>query len=436
MTVSLAFTVALVAITFLAFFGLPMGLAMISGSILYLLMRGQDMGIAAEQFLNGMYSNYIMLAVPLFILAAEIMNSGSLSDRLLKWCDALVGRFRGGLAQVNVLQSIVFAGMSGSAVADAAGSGKMMQHMMTKDGKYTPSYAAALTAATAVIGPIIPPSIPMVLYALVADTSIGYLFLGGLVPGLLMSLFLMVQIGVTARIKKFPVEPPVPLRQLPKMTWEALPVLMMPVVLMWGIYGGVTTPTEAAAVAAAYALVVSIVVYRSVRAGDFYRSLLTSAKTTASIGMLIAGALVFNYVVTIENVPRSLSMLLLSWDLDPLTFLIIVNIILLILGCVLEGTTILLVIVPVLIPTAQALGIDLVHFGVVVVVNIMLGLITPPYGLLLFIMTRISGSPMRTLIGDVMPFLYGLLLALALFTFVPETVLFLPKLFGYQGASL
>jgi C4-dicarboxylate transporter DctM subunit len=436
MTVSLAFLVALGLITFLAFFGLPMGLAMISGSILYLLMRGQDMGIVAEQFLNGMYSNYIMLAVPLFILAAEIMNSGSLSDRLLKWCDALVGRFRGGLAQVNVLQSIVFAGMSGSAVADAAGSGKMMQHMMTKDGKYTPSYAAALTAATAVIGPIIPPSIPMVLYALVADTSIGYLFLGGLVPGLLMSLFLMVQIGITARIRKFPVEPPVPLRQLPRMTWEALPVLMMPVVLMWGIYGGVTTPTEAAAVAAAYALVVSIVVYRSVRARDFYRSLLVSAKTTASIGMLIAGALVFNYVVTIENIPRSLSMLLVSWDLDPLMFLIIVNIILLILGCVLEGTTILLVIVPVLIPTAQALGIDMVHFGVVVVVNIMLGLITPPYGLLLFIMTRISGSPMKALIGDVMPFLIGLLVALAVFTFVPETVLFLPKLFGYQGALL
>jgi tripartite ATP-independent transporter DctM subunit len=434
MTVSLAFTIALGLITFLAFFGLPMGLAMISGSILYLLMRGQDMGIAAEQFLNGMYSNYIMLAVPLFILAAEIMNSGSLSDRLLKWCDALVGRFRGGLAQVNVLQSIVFAGMSGSAVADAAGSGKMMQHMMTKDGKYTPSYAAALTAATAVIGPIIPPSIPMVLYALVADTSIGYLFLGGVVPGLLMSLVLMVQIGITARVKKFPVEPPVPLRQLPRMTWEALPVLMMPVVLMWGIYGGVTTPTEAAAVAAAYALVVSIVVYRSVRAGDLYRSLLTSAKTTASIGMLIAGALVFNYVVTIENIPRSLSMLLVSWDLDPLMFLIIVNIILLILGCVLEGTTILLIIVPVLIPTAQALGIDLVHFGVVVVVNIMLGLITPPYGLLLFIMTRISGSPMKSLIGDVMPFLYGLLLALVFFTFVPEIVLFLPKVFGYQGA--
>ena len=435
MTISLAFGLALGLITLLAFMGLPMGLSMICGSILYLFMRGQDPGIVAEQFLNGMYSNYIMLAVPLFILAAEIMNSGTLSDRLLKWCDALVGRFRGGLAQVNVLQSIVFAGMSGSAVADAAGSGKMMQHMMTKDGKYTPSYAAALTAVTAVIGPVIPPSIPMVLYALVADTSIGYLFLAGVMPGLIMALAMMVLIAITARLKNFPVEPPVPLRQLPRMTWEALPVLFMPVVLMYGIYGGVTTPTEAAAVAAAYALVVSVVVYRAVTLKGLYGSILASAKTTASIGMLIAGALVFNYVVTIENIPRTISAILVSWDLNPVLFLILVNIILLILGCVLEGTTILLVIVPVLIPTAQALGIDLVHFGVVAVVNIMLGLITPPYGLLLFIMTRISGSPMRALIGDVMPFLWALVGALMLFTFVPETVLWLPRVFGYAGVT-
>jgi tripartite ATP-independent transporter DctM subunit len=322
--------------------------------------------------------------------------------------------------------------MSGSAIADAAGSGKMMQYMMTKDGKYTPSYAAALTAATAVIGPIIPPSIPMVLYALVADTSIGFLFLGGVVPGLLMAGMLMVQITVTARLRNFPVEKPVPVRELPRMTWQALPVLLMPAVLMFGIYGGVTTPTEAAAVAAFYALVVSVVVYRAVKPDAFYRSVLTSAKTTASIGMLIAGALVFNYVVTVENIPRTISATLLAWDLDATTFLIAVNILLLVLGCVLEGTTILLVIVPVFIPTAQALGIDMVHFGVVVVVNIMLGLITPPYGLLLFIMTRISNSPMKAIVADVMPFLVGLLVALCVFTFVPETVLWLPKLFGYQ----
>lgn len=435
MILSTAFTLSLGVIIVLSVLGLPMGLSMICASILYLLLRGQDMGIVAEQFLNGMYSNYIMLAVPLFILAAEIMNSGTLSERLLRWCDAVVGRFRGGLAQVNVLQSIVFAGMSGSAIADAAGSGKMMQHMMTQDGKYTPSFAAALTAVTAVIGPIVPPSIPMVLYALIADTSIGYLFLGGVVPGLLMAGVIMVLVAITARIRKFPVEKPVPLRQLPRMTWEALPVLFMPIVLMYGIYGGITTPTEAAAVAAFYALVVSIVIYRSVRLRDLYAALLTSAKTTASIGMLIAGALVFNYVVTIENIPNSLSAFLVSWDLNPITFLICVNILLLVLGCVLEGTTILLVIVPVLIPTAQALGIDMVHFGVVVVVNIMLGLVTPPYGLLLFVMTRISGAPMRSLVADVMPFLVGLVLALAVFTFVPETVLWLPRMFGY-GAVL
>jgi len=434
--VSLAFALSLGLITVLAFMGLPMGVSMITGSILYLLMRGQDMGIVAEQLLNGMYTNYIMLAVPLFILAAEIMNSGSLSERLLNWCNAVVGRFRGGLAQVNILQSIVFAGMSGSAIADAAGSGKMMQYMMTKDGKYTPSYAAALTAVTAVIGPIIPPSIPMVLYALVADTSIGYLFLGGVVPGLLMAGVMMLQVAVTARVKNFPVEEPVPLRRLPRMTWDALPVLLMPAVLMFGIYGGITTPTEAAAVAAFYALIVSVVVYRAVKAPDLYRSVLLSAKTTASIGMLIAGALVFNYVVTVENIPRTISATLLAWDLDPVTFLIAVNILLLLIGCVLEGTTILLVIVPVLIPTAQALGIDMVHFGVVVVVNIMLGLITPPYGLLLFIMTRIAGTPMRALVRDVAPFLVGLLVALFVFTFVPDTVLWLPKMFGYVSPSV
>ena len=187
-----------------------------------------------------------------------------MTERLLRFCNAVVGRFRGGLAQVNVVQSIIFAGMSGSAIADAAGTGKMMQKMMTKDGKYPPSFAAALTAVTAVIGPIIPPSIPMVLYALVSDASIGYLFLGGVVPGLLMALAQMALVAVTARRRNFPVEPPTPLRELPRITWEAFPALMMPVVLLGGIYGGVTTPTEAAAVAAAYALLISVVLYRSV----------------------------------------------------------------------------------------------------------------------------------------------------------------------------
>jgi tripartite ATP-independent transporter DctM subunit len=208
---------------------------------------------------------------------------------------------------------------------------------------------------------------------------------------------------------------------------------MMPVVLLGGIYTGVTTPTEAAAVAAAYALIISVVLYRSVSLADFYRSVLASARTTASIGMLIAGALVFNYVVTVENIPDSIKLLLTSWDLSPMGFLILVNILLLLLGCVLEGTTILLVVVPVLIPTARALGIDMVHFGVMVVVNIMLGLVTPPYGLLLFIMTRIADVPLKDIVRDVLPFLWAMIGSLALITFFPSLVLWLPRLLGYQG---
>ncbi|MBU2104992.1 MAG: TRAP transporter large permease [Alphaproteobacteria bacterium] len=433
MNLASPFSLSLVAITALAFLGLPIGHAMIAGSILYLLLAGVDLGTVAEQILNGMYSNYIILAVPLFILAAELMNIGSMTNRLLAFCNAVVGRFRGGLAYVNILQSIIFAGMSGSAIADAAGTGKMMQMMMTKDGKYPASYAAALTTATAVIGPIIPPSIPMVIYALVSDASIGFLFLGGVVPGLLMAVTQMLIVGVDSRRRNFPVEAPTPLRELPMITWRALPSLMMPVVLLGGIYSGATTPTEAAAIAAAYALIVSVVLYRSVSAANFYKSVLSSARTSASVGMLIAGALIFNYVVTVENIPQSLSVLLTGWELSPTGFLILVNVILLLLGCLLEGTTILLVIVPVLIPTAKLLGVDMVHFGVVVVVNIMIGLITPPYGLLLFIMTRIADVPLRDLVRDVLPFLGAMLASLALITFFPALVLWLPRLLGYQG---
>jgi C4-dicarboxylate transporter, DctM subunit len=406
---------------------------MIAGSVLYLWMAGLDMGTAAEQLLNGMYTSYILLAIPLFILAAEFMNSGSIMDRLLRFCNALVGRWRGGLAQVNVVQSIIFASMSGSALADAAGSGKIMQTLMTRDGRYPPAFAAALTAASSVIGPIIPPSIPLVLYALVSDTSIGYLFLGGVIPGLLIGAVQMGLIAVTAKRRNFPVEAPVPLRELPRVTWEAFPALMMPVILLGCLYSGITTPTEAAATAAAYALLASALIYRSISWRDIYNSLLTSARITISIGMLIAGALVFNYVITVENIPKALAAVLKTYELSPLAFLLFANVVLLVLGCFLEGTTILLIIVPVLLPTAQALGIDPVHFGVVAVVNIMIGLVTPPYGLLLFMMVKIADVPLKDLVREVMPFLGVMIGALALITLVPDLVLFLPRLMGYKG---
>ena len=433
MNLSDPFTLCIAVLIALALMGLPVGHSMILASIFYLWMAGLDMGTAAEQLLNSMYTSYTMLAVPLFILAAELMNSGSMTTRILHFANALVGRYRGGLAQVNVLQSLLFAGMSGSALADAAGMGKMMMKMMTQEGKYTPSFAAALTAVTAVVAPILPPSIPMVIFALVSNASIGFLFLAGILPGLLISVSQMMLVAWSARRQNFPTELPVPRRQIPGIFLRAFPALMLPVVLLVGLRGGVMTPTEAAAVAAFYALLISTVLYRDVGLREFYASLASAARTTTSIGMLIAAAMVFNYVVTIENIPTSISRFLLAFDLTPLTFLILVNLLLLLLGAVLEGTTIILIMVPVLLPTANALGIDVVHFGVVVVFNVMIGLVTPPYGMLLFVVKRISGAPMTAILRDTFPFLMGLLAALFLITLFPGISLYVPRLFGYTG---
>ena len=417
----------------LTMFGAPIGLSMIGASIFYLFFVGQDIGIAAEQLLQGIYNSYTLLSVPLFIIAANFMSLGAMSDKLMAFCNALVGRFRGGMGHVNVISSLIFAGMSGSAVADTVGIGKLTIEMMVKDGRYTPSYAAAITAATAVIGPIIPPSIPMVLFALVSDASIGYLFLAGVIPGILMALVMSIVNWRMAIKHNFPVEAPVPIRELPRITWESLPALMMPVVLLGGIYGGVMTPTEAAAVAASYALVISWVLYRSVTLRATYASLISSARNTASVGILIAGALVFNYVVTIENIPVDIKLWLDGFHLNMWQFLLMVNLLLLVLGCLLDASTVLLVIVPILIPTAQALGIDMVHFGVVVVVNLMIGLITPPYGLLLFIVANITRAPFSAIVKDTMPFIYALIASLAIITAFPDCILWLPRLLGYKG---
>jgi tripartite ATP-independent transporter DctM subunit len=427
------FALCIVTIVFLGALGLPIGHSMIVASIFYLLLSGLDLGTAAEQILNGLFNSYVLLAIPLFILAADLMNIGSLTDRLLQFCLVLVGRFRGGLGHVNVVANMIFAGMSGSAIADAVGIGRIIIGMMTKDGRYPVAYAAAITASAAIIGPIIPPSIPMVVYALVSDTSIGYLFLGGFVPGIMLGIAFMVMNSIIARRRNYPVEAPVPLRDVPRITLRAFPALLLPVILLFGIYGGVMTPTEGAAAAAFYALFASTVLYRAVTWKQLYAAILTSGKATTSIGMLIAGALIFNYVVTIENIPTSLANFMHGMSFSAGSFLLVVNTILLILGCLLEGTTILLVIVPIFIPTAKALGIDLVHFGVVVVVNIMIGLLTPPYGLLLFVLANMTKQPLGAIVREAAPFIFAAILVLAVITWVPESILWLPRLMGYKG---
>ena len=428
---SVELVLGLVTLFGTAAIGMPVAYAIIVGVLVYLGLAGQDLAIAGETMVQRLFDGFLLLAVPLFIASANIMNAGSISDRLLKFCVALVGRFRGGLGHVNVVASLIFSGMSGSAVADAAGIGKLIINMMVKSGRYSPGYAAAITAATATIGPIIPPSIPLVLYALVSDTSIAALFLGGIVPGLIMGAVLMGMNAWIAHKRNFGEEEAVPLIQLPRITLNAAPALLMPVILLTCIYSGVTTPPEAAAIAAFYALLVSAFLYRTLKLKTLYEVFVDSARSAASVGVVIGASMILMYVVIQENVPQMISDLMAGSDVSPLVFLIIVNLLVLLLGCVLDATVIILVIVPLFIPTCNALGIDLVHFGVLIVVNSMIGLITPPYGILLFVISAVSQIPLKDMIREIWPFLGILVAALFVMILVPDIVLWAPQSLGY-----
>lgn len=434
---SFEFLFSLVALFGLAALGAPLAYSMIVGSIAFLLMTGQDLGLVAEQMMQGMLHSFVILAIPLFILSAKIMNEGAISDRLLEFCMALVGRFRGGLAHVNVISSLIFSGMSGSAIADVAGIGRVLISMMTKNNRYSQGYAAAITAASATIGPIFPPSIPMVMYALVSDASIGYLFLGGIIPGLLMAgaLMLMIfyQVAIRSKSPEKIRDEAIPLRELPRLTSRAFPALMLPVILMFGIYGGVTTPTEAAAVAALYAFLVATVLYKAISPKKLYGIIFDSAHSSAIVGLIIAAAYIFNYVVASANVPQFIALMIKDINVEPWVFLLIANLIFLLVGSLLDATTNILVIVPLFIPACQALGIDLVHFGVVIILNIMIGLCTPPYGILLYVICATTGISYGSIVKEIWPFLIALLIVLVILTLSPDLALFVPRIFGYKG---
>jgi tripartite ATP-independent transporter DctM subunit len=428
--VSLAF-VALLAVFFgAAALGVPVAFGMLLGGIAYLLVGGHDPGLAAEQILNGLLASYVLLAVPMFILAANVMNAATISDRLFAFAHVLVGRMRGGLAQVDIVVSILFASMSGSAIADAAGPGLLTIRMMEKAG-YPRGFAAAVVAASATVGPIIPPSIPMVLYALISGASVGALFLGGVIPGLLMAAAMMVVVYITARRRRFPVDAGVPMREWPGVIRRALLPLSLPVVLLGGIYSGIFTPTEAAAMGAAYAMLLAGFVYRTLGPRTLYAVLAQSLKSSAVVTLIICGAFLINYAVVTEQLPARLAAWLDGVDLSATAFLLLVNLLFLVLGCFLDATTMLLVVVPLLLPTAKALGIDFVHFGVVVIVNMMIGLITPPYGVLLFVLTGLAKVPLREIIAESWRFIVALIAILLGLSLAPQTVLWLPRSLGY-----
>jgi tripartite ATP-independent transporter DctM subunit len=411
--------------------GAPIGFSMMASGIAYLLVKGQDLGLVAEQTLNGLYNSYVLLAVPMFILAANLMNAGTVSERIFDFCRILVGRLRGGLAQVDILVSVVFSGMSGSALADAAGPGLVTIKQMLKRPEYSPGFAGAVVVASATIGPIIPPSIPMVIYALVSGTSVGALFLGGVIPGLLMAVSLMIAVHIIATRRRMPKDDPVPLSAYPRIILRGALPLSLPAVLLGGIYTGVFTPTEAAAVAALHAFVLAVVVYRALSWREIYAVFAESARSSAIITVIIAGAYVLNYVFTAEGVPQALAQWIAERNLTQLEFLLLVNLVFLVLGCFLDTAVMLLVFVPMLLPAAKLLGVDLVHFGVVVVLNMMIGLVTPPFGMLLFVTNALTGIPIKDMLREGWLFLLMLVAVLLAMTAFPQIVLWLPQSMGY-----
>ena len=420
------------AVLFGALMRLPLALVMFGGGAVYLFVTRQDVGLLVGQVMGQMTAMYVLVAIPMFILAANIMNAASISDRLWAMANALVGRFRGGMGHVTVLVSMIFSSMSGSAITDAAGPGLVAVRMMREIGKYPAGLACAITAAAATIAPIIPPSIPLVIYALISGASIGALFLAGLVPGVLMGGALMIAIWLIAKRRNIPAAEHVPVSQLPGVMFRATPSLTLPVVLLGGIWSGVFSPTESAAVAALWALILGTVLYRKIKVSTLRAVFAESSRQTATTMLLIASAYILNYAIANERLADGLVAAIASMQLSQMQFMLVVNLFFLVLGCFLDGSVMMLVFVPLLMPSVRALGIDVTYFGIVVTLNFMIGLITPPYGLLLFVMSSLTRVPLIEIIREVWPFVLTLTVLLLILTWFPQIILFLPHAFGYK----
>lgn len=419
-------------ILFGAILRLPLALVMFGGGAAYLFTTRQDIGLLVGQVMGQMTAMYILVAIPMFILAANIMNAASISDRLWAVANALVGRFRGGMGHVTVVVSMIFSSMSGSAITDAAGPGLVAVRMMREIGKYPAGLACAIAAAAATIAPIIPPSIPLVIYALISGASIGALFLAGLVPGALMGLTLMITIWLVARKRGLPSADHVPVSQLPGVMLRATPSLTLPVVLLGGIWSGVFSPTESAAVAALWALILGTVLYHKIKVSTLRAVFAESSRQTATTMLLIASAFILNYAIANERLAEHLVAAIATMELTQLQFMLVVNLFFLVLGCFLDGSVMMLVFVPLLIPSAKALGIDLTYFGIIVTLNFMIGLITPPYGLLLFVMSSLTKVPLMDIVREVWVFVLALAVLLLVLTYYPSITLFLPHAFGHK----
>ncbi len=421
------FTTILILLVILVLLNVPLAVSVGIVSLIYLWQQGIPLLIIPKLMLESVDS-FPFLAFPLFVLMGLLMNSGGISRRIFNFANCLVGHLRGGLGHVNIFASVIFSGMSGNVIADAGGLGVIEIEAMRNEG-YDDEFSAGITAASATIGPIIPPSIPMVIYAMSFEASVGALFVGGIIPGLIMGVTLMITVFLLARKRDYPKrEHMAGLSELWRFFKQAFFPILTPVILLGGIFSGIFTPTEAAAIAVVYAVILGFIVFRELSFSDVPGLCVQVLKNLGTVLFILATVSVFTWILSRERVPEHLINLIIKRDITPAQFLIISNIILLVLGCFTTITPSIILLGPIFYPLIQTLGINPVHFGVVMVLNLMIGALTPPVGPVLYVISDIAGLPFFRVFKAALPFIIPLFITLVLITFVPQVVLFLPKI--------
>lgn len=406
--------------------GFPIVFSLAIISFFYLLAFDIPAITMAQKMISGI-DTYALLAVPFFILAGNLMNTGGVTRRLFRFASALVGWIPGGLGHANVLASMIFAGMSGAAIADAGGLGTIEIKAM-KDEGFDTKFAAAVTAASSTIGPIIPPSIPMVIYASIANVSVGKLFLAGAVPGIIMGLAMMIMIFIIAEKRKYPVHAKFSVKEASSSLLDGFLPLLTPAIILGGILGGIFSPTEAAIVASTYALVLGVFVYREIKFRDLYHIIIDTVKTTSMVVYIISAAAIYGFLLGREQVPQSVARLLFTISENPYVIIFIIMTFLMIIGCFMETTASLILLTPILVPPIMLMGIDPVHFGVIMVLTLMIGLITPPVGVVLYITSNIAKISFEETTKATLPFLIPLVIVLLMVAYIPDMVMYLPNL--------
>ena len=409
--------------------GLPVFIALAGSSLIYTHFIAHIPDFVVLHRMAGGLDSFPLLAVPFFILAGNLMNSAGITNRIYDFAVAIAGWMRGGLAQVNIIGSVIFSGMSGTAIADAAGLGTIEIKAM-KDHGYSTEFSVGVTAASATLGPIIPPSLPFVIYGMMANVSIGALFLGGIVPGLVMTVFMMSYVWWCARKYGMGRDQAFRWRVLGYTFIAAVPALLTPVIIIGGMTFGWFTPTEAAIAACAWALILGALLYRSLSWKQLYKVTLDTVETTAGVLLIVAAASLFGWVLTTTRLTEQAADALLSVTTNPYIILVLVNLLLLVVGCFLETIAAISILVPVLMPILLKVGVDPIHFGVVMTLNLMVGLLHPPLGMVLFVLARISGLSVERTTVAILPWLVPLVLSLVAITFIPELTLWLPRQMG------